>query len=159
MYRRILLAYDGSREGRAALREGALVARRFDARLFLLCVIAESAGMLIGEAAYAGALAQSALAYRQVFDEGMARLKAAGLQVEGEIREGGPAETIATYAREIGADLVVVGHRKRGALDRWWSGGTGAYLLDHVQGSLLIAQHEATDEEGQPLGADPRLPR
>jgi nucleotide-binding universal stress UspA family protein len=31
MYRRILLAYDGSIEGRVALREGALLAKRGDA--------------------------------------------------------------------------------------------------------------------------------
>ena len=36
MYKRILLAYDGSVEGRTALREGALLARQCGAEVFLL---------------------------------------------------------------------------------------------------------------------------
>ena len=39
MYKRILLAYDGSLEGRTALREGALLARQCDAEVFLLSVL------------------------------------------------------------------------------------------------------------------------
>ena len=35
MYKRILLAYDGSVEGRTALREGALLARQCGAEVFL----------------------------------------------------------------------------------------------------------------------------
>ena len=34
MYKRILLAYDGSLEGRTALREGALLARQCGAQVF-----------------------------------------------------------------------------------------------------------------------------
>jgi len=41
MYKRILLAYDGSVEGRTALREGALLARQCGAEVFLLSVLAE----------------------------------------------------------------------------------------------------------------------
>ena len=39
MYKRILLAYDGSVEGRTALREGALLARQCGADVFLLSVL------------------------------------------------------------------------------------------------------------------------
>ena len=41
MYKRILLAYDGSVEGRTALREGALLARQCGAKVFLLAVLAD----------------------------------------------------------------------------------------------------------------------
>ena len=40
MYKRVLLAYDGSVEGRTALREGALLARQCGAEVFLLSVLA-----------------------------------------------------------------------------------------------------------------------
>ena len=42
MYKRILLAYDGSIEGRTALREGALLARQCGAEVFLLSVLADT---------------------------------------------------------------------------------------------------------------------
>ncbi len=38
---RVLLAYDGSVEGRTALREGALLARQCGAEVFLLAVLVD----------------------------------------------------------------------------------------------------------------------
>jgi nucleotide-binding universal stress UspA family protein len=56
MYKRILLAYDGSVEGRTALREGALLARQCGAEVFLLSVLADAVTLLFAEAALAGTL-------------------------------------------------------------------------------------------------------
>ena len=78
MYERVLLAYDGSREGRTALREGALLARRFGSRVYLLCVVAETPGVRIGEAAYAGAIVQTRDTYSGLFEEAMTRLRELG---------------------------------------------------------------------------------
>lgn len=39
MYRTILLAYDGTREGRLALREGAMLAKAFQSHIVLLAVV------------------------------------------------------------------------------------------------------------------------
>ena len=72
---------------------------------------------------------------------------------------GDPAKAIASFANEVGADLVVVGHVKRGLIERWWSGPTGAYICDYVNCSLLIARNAVSDEEFEaqmmrsPLGA------
>ena len=146
MYQRVLLAYDGSREGRKALREGALLARRCDARVFLLCVVPESAGVLIGEAAYAGAVAQAQDTYVGLFDEAMARLKELGFAPEGKVVTGEPAPQIAGYAREVGAARGGGGPPKKGIRERWGWGGTGAYLSDHLTCSLLIARTTISDE-------------
>ena len=58
MYKRILLAYDGSVEGRTALREGALLARQCGAEVFLLSVLVDTGTLLLPEAALAGASVQ-----------------------------------------------------------------------------------------------------
>jgi nucleotide-binding universal stress UspA family protein len=76
----------------------------------------------------------------------MARLRALGMDPQGKVVTGEPAAEIAGYAREVNADLVVVGHRKKGLLERWWSGQTGAYLSDHLTCSLLIARRTVSDE-------------
>ena len=47
MYKRSLLAYDGSVEGRTALREGALLARQCRANVFLLSVLADYGTFLL----------------------------------------------------------------------------------------------------------------
>ena len=49
MYSRILLAYDGSVEGRTALREGAVLARQCGAQVFLLSVLADMGPLLLSE--------------------------------------------------------------------------------------------------------------
>lgn len=146
MYQRIVLAYDGSREGRTALREGALLAKRFSADVFLLSVVAETPGVRIGEAAYSGGLAQTTTGYTELFDEAMERLKAIGLKAEGRVITGEPAQEIAAYARAVQADLVVVGHRRQSLLERWWSGASGAYLVDHLTCSLLIGRCAISDD-------------
>jgi nucleotide-binding universal stress UspA family protein len=146
MYQRILLAYDGSREGRTALREGALLARRCGARVFLLSVVTETPGVRIGEAAYAGAVARTQDTANDLFDEAIQRLRAMGMKPEGRVVSGEPAQAIAAYAREVKAELVVVGHRKQGILERWWSGASGAYLVDYLSCSLLIGRQTISDE-------------
>src|SRR5204863_8392637 len=83
MYQRVLLAYDGTREGRSALREGAMVARRFGARVFLLCVVPERASGRIPEGA--AGVAQAQVAYQELFDEAMAWMKGAGFDLSGRI--------------------------------------------------------------------------
>ena len=49
VYKRILLAYDGSVEGRTALREGALLARQCGAEVFLLSVLADPGAFMYTE--------------------------------------------------------------------------------------------------------------
>ncbi len=141
MYERILLAYDGSVEGRAALKEGALLARQDKAQVFLLSVVATSGALMAAESNHAGPLAGALDQYNAILESGMARLVEAGIPVTGKVVVGEPAQCIAAYAREIGADLVVVGHRRKSLVERWWSGASGAYLVDHLGCSLLIARN------------------
>jgi nucleotide-binding universal stress UspA family protein len=147
MYRRIVLAFDGTREGRTALREGALLAKGCGAEVFLLSVVAETPGLQIGEGAMPGAVGLEQAAYKAILQEGLDRLRAHGFEAHARLVQGEPAKVIAALAREVGADLVVVGHRPRTGLTRWWSGSTGAYLLDYLGCSLLIGRNTITDEQ------------
>jgi membrane fusion protein (multidrug efflux system) len=145
VYQRILLAYDGSIEGRTALREGALLARRYGAQVFVLSVIREAAGTKLGEGVGGGGVAQQREDYERVLQEGMARLAALGFQATGKLVIGEPAREIAAYAEQVQADLVVVGHRRQSAIGRWWSGASGAYLSDHIRCSLLVCRNVFDD--------------
>jgi nucleotide-binding universal stress UspA family protein len=146
MYSRILLAYDGSLEGRTALREGALIALRCRAEIFLLSVIAPSAGVEVAESAYPGPAVRRTDDYRSLLEDGVERLRALGLAVAAELVSGDAAKEIGGHARRVRADLVVVGHRKKTLLERWWSGPSGAYLSDQLTCSLLISRNAMSDE-------------
>ncbi len=147
MYRSIVLAYDGSRESQLALREGAILARRLSANVHLLSVVNEGAGVMIAESVYSGPAQAVEQTYRAVLQEGAERLRALGCSCTAELVAGEPPAMIAAYARRVGADLVVVGHRTRGMMQRWWNGSTGAYLLDHLDCSLLMARRDMDDAD------------
>jgi nucleotide-binding universal stress UspA family protein len=142
MYRRVLLAYDGSREGQTALREGALLAKACDADVFLLSVAEANVFVGLAEAGHASAGAQHEASFQQVLDEGAGRLRALGFQPKTRLITGEPAQEIIAYAREIGADLVVVGRRRRTLLKRWCTESIDAALSDHLTCSVLIGRHE-----------------
>ena len=99
MYKRVLLAYDGSLEGRTALREGALLARQCGAQVFLLAVLVDTGISLLADAAHAGAFAQMENAVMEVLNEGVARLKQLGFDPVAKLGRGEPAEVIGTFAR------------------------------------------------------------
>jgi nucleotide-binding universal stress UspA family protein len=151
MYKRILLAYDGSVEGRTALREGALLAKQCGAQVFLLSVLTETGTLLLSEVSVAVATAQMEEDFQEILKEGVARLKKLGFDPVAELVRGQPAEEIGKFAKKVGADLIVVGHRRQSAFDRWWSGPKGAYLMDYTDCSLLVARNAVSDEAMEKL--------
>jgi nucleotide-binding universal stress UspA family protein len=159
MYRKVLLAYDGSVEGRLALREGARLAQLCGAEVVLLAVVNLSSGILIAEGAGPhGAVEHQQDAYREVLAEGIERLKAMGFSPTARLEAGDPAQQIAAVVREIGADLVVVGHRHQTTLSRWWRGSVGANLLEELRCSLLIAQMEVGEDRDRVLAGRDQAP-
>ena len=146
MYRKVLLAYDGSIEGRLALREGARVAQICGSEVVLLAVVDLTTGLAM-EAAAAPVLEIQRKEYEEILAEGARRLEALGFSPTTRFELGDPAQQISAVAREVGADLVVVGHRRQGALARWFFGSVGTHLVSHLHCSLLIARTEISDDQ------------
>lgn len=151
MYTKILLAYDGSVEGRLALREGARLGQICRAEIFLLSVV--STAIVWGDAAMAiDNVTMESLAkaeretYEKILEEGVRRLTAMGLSPHARLSFGDPGPEIVKVAREINADLVVVGHRPQGVIARWLQGSVGRYLLDHLHCSMLVGRMDVNDE-------------
>jgi nucleotide-binding universal stress UspA family protein len=146
MYRKVLLAYDGSVEGRLALREGARLAQICGAEVILLAVVDFSTFVPM-EAATVPIMESERRKFEEVLAEGAQRLEALGISPTTRLEVGSPAAQIGAVAREYGADLVVVGHRRQGALARWWFGSTSSYLTDSVDCTVLIARKAISDAE------------
>lgn len=140
MYKKILLAYDGTREGRVVLREGAELAVRCNAEVHLLAVVHPSIGILFAEAAEPSGLAdEEELHAEQVLAEGLANLQKRGLKAETTLSKGEPSAEILALAKRINADLIVLGHHRRNAFSRWWRGSVDEEILAAAPCSLLIA--------------------
>ena len=151
MYKKVLLAYDGSIEGRRALREGAKLAQFCGAEVFLLAVVEISSGTVTLEGGFAIPVEEQIATYEAILAEGVERLKALGFSPTARLETGDPGQKIADVAEEIGAQLVVVGHRPQGALARWWFGSVGSYLVKRLRCSVLVAQTEISDDEFEQL--------
>jgi len=146
MYKTILLAYDGSVEGAQALREGALLAKTCGAKVFLLSVIPNAAGLATPDGVYGDVVDQQIDGYKDLLKQAVAWLKQRGFEPVAKIGIGEPAPMIGRVAKEIAADLVVVGYHRKNFLSRWWSGSTQAYLSDNVSCSVLIACNSTDDD-------------
>ncbi len=97
MYRTIVLAYDGSLEGRLALREGARLAQLCQARVVLVAVVEVGPEVYASEFGAIYATTDRSPGVQKVLDEGLERLKRMGLSPEGRLERGAP-----TY-RHVGA--------------------------------------------------------
>jgi nucleotide-binding universal stress UspA family protein len=146
LYKKVLLAYDGSIEGRLALREGAKLAQFCGAEVFLLAVVEPSFGATL-EGGVAILMDDQTAAYKEILAEGVERLKTVGFSPTARLGVGAAGQEIAGVAEEIGANLVVVGHRPTGPLARWWFGSVGTYLIKHLHRSVLVAQTEISDDQ------------
>jgi nucleotide-binding universal stress UspA family protein len=145
MYRNILLCYDGTEQGRNALTEGAELALAMNAHTHLLAIL-RSAGVDLATEAPSLSHHQDEQAAMRILREGVEWLKARNLRAQGQLVFGDPVSHIATCARKLGCDLIVVGHRHRSRLARWWSEDEDARLMEQAPCSVLVA-----------LGAEPSL--
>lgn len=143
----VLLAYDGSEQGRVALRRSLPLLNAGEVSVHLLAVVALNGAVATAEGFYTESMYEAERErVENILAEGVAILEGRGIQVESYIRAGEPAHQISRLASELGAELVVVGHQRRGLLARWWQGSVGASLLDRLDCSLLVAQAPSDDE-------------
>lgn len=142
-YQTILMAYDGSDEGRRALLEGAEIAKRCQANTHLLAVIADKIGEHMAQSMGAVPPGEQTLFFQNTLGDGVKFFKKHGLEAESHVVHGEPVDEIVKLAKHVKADLVVVGHRSRGPLARWWSTPTSMSLLDKLECSLLIGRKES----------------
>ncbi|WP_414041073.1 universal stress protein [Acidithiobacillus sp. M4-SHS-6] len=141
MYRKVMVAYDGSASSDLALEQGAELATLMQAELHLFGAIVSTGGMAIGQAAGAeDLLGREGQTMRARLAEAATTLRERGLRVEVEAVEGSPAEVIAQYARKIHTDLLVLGHIPQFSFGHWLEGSVAKALLRSLPCSILIAK-------------------
>jgi nucleotide-binding universal stress UspA family protein len=141
MYKRILLAYDGSEAGQKALLECRELAQWSQAEISLVAVMpAMMAFVGLEGGVYDVELeAREKAKFEAVLADGLRQLQAAGFGgARGELITGEPIEEIVRHARTVSADLIVVGHKHVGSrAARWWRGSVSKSLIEHAPCSVL----------------------
>ena len=144
MFHKILLAYDGSSFGAAALRQSADLAHLSKAELHLLGIVVTTGYMALAEGLNGGVdlWGMERTNLQKAMDAAVHDLGPRKPAVVPSIQEGDPATMIIAYAHEIKADLVVIGHSGQGIVSRWLIGSVGSRLLNELPCSLLVVTGE-----------------
>jgi len=139
VYKKILLCCDGTAANWCALKEGAELVVRLQAEAHVLAIV-PPASLSASAALLAGACTTSEEdGYRRRAEEIAMRLRAQGVRAFSEVVYGRAIDQIPYVARKLCWDLVVVGHKSRNGLGRWWAGGENVALADRVPCSVLIS--------------------
>jgi len=144
MYSKVLLCYDGTHAGRKALRQGADVVISMGAEAYLLAIGGSLVDRAIPEGVTPELVRSEDARAEALLQEGVQWLKDRGVAARGSLEYGHAVECIAVTAERIAADLIVVGHKNRSPLARWWSASDEESLLERVSCSILVAS--APDE-------------
>lgn len=141
MYKKILLAYDGSESGQNALLDCHEIAQWSRAELTLIAVMPLPLSVIGPEGGvYDPEQERDEKArYQEILDTGVRKLADAGLSVRGEVVTGDAVTEINACARRIGANLIVVGHQHlNGWAARWWRGSVSRSLIEDAPCSVLV---------------------
>ena len=143
MFKTILLAYNGTKEGKSALLDCSEIAAFEKATdIHLLAVVNTPSVILMSESYMPAELLEAETKHGQeVLDEGVEHLKQLGFRATGHLAIGEPMEEIRRLANEVKVDLIVLGHNQNVPLtSRWWRGSVGKTLLDHSPCSVYVAK-------------------
>lgn len=141
MYKTIVMAYDGSQAGQRALLDCQEIAQWSQAQLHLVAVMPPPVALIAGEAwAYSPtAESEDKAHFQTVLDEGVARLRAAGLDARGEVVTGISGDEIVRVAQRVQANLIIVGHKHLHSwAERWWRGSVSKTLIEISPCSVLV---------------------
>jgi nucleotide-binding universal stress UspA family protein len=141
MYKRILVAYDGSEAGQKALLDSGELAQWGNAELHLIAVMPPASALIGGEGyVYDPRIEEEERKeYDNILGEGLKRLSDAGRSAKGEVLVGDAVDEVSRYAAKIDADLIVLGHKHLTSwAARWWRGSVSKALIEHAPCSVLV---------------------
>lgn len=141
MYKKILLAYDGSASGQQALLASHDIAQWSHAELTLIAVMALPLTTIGPESGVFNPtlLESEENRYKTILDSGLHQLAEAGLKARGEVLTGDAVHEISRCAKRIEADLIVVGHRHLDSwAARWWRSSVSPSLIELAPCSVLV---------------------
>jgi nucleotide-binding universal stress UspA family protein len=141
MYKRIVLAYDGSEAGQKALLDGQEFADLTRSEVYLIAVMPPPSALVGGEGSIYDAKLEEEerKEYQAILEEGLRRLAASGHVARGELLMGDAVDEIVNYAKQVTADLIVVGHKHLDRwIARWWRGSLSKSLIENAPCNVLV---------------------
>jgi nucleotide-binding universal stress UspA family protein len=137
----IVAATDGSEQSLRAANVAAALARTNDAHLFIVTVVRPPEGWwgIVGAPPPAESLGNAlADAQRVVLEKTVDAVDLTGVRYETIEEVGDPASQLATFAESSDADLIVIGQRGAGLVERIMVGSVADRLVHIAKTPVLV---------------------
>jgi len=139
MYRKLLVANDGSEGGRFALRDALELARYLRAELHMICVdelprLPPSIGEVVESRRETGEL------FRKIVEQARVQAEARHVKLTPHVVAGHPVTSIVEFVERGGYDLLVVGYMGHSALYNRLIGSTTDRLVELAPCRVLVVK-------------------
>lgn len=138
MYKKLLVAYDGSEASKKAFNTACDLALKEDGELWVLSVARPPE---VGDDVETEAVIETSRRYhRGLLAELKALVKRKDIKVRFEVSVGHPAEQIIYHADQHSVDLIVVGDRGRSNFARLLLGSVSRQVVEYADRPVLVVR-------------------
>jgi nucleotide-binding universal stress UspA family protein len=140
MFKKLLVAYDGSDDSQKALEIALDLSKKFGSEVHLLTIIEQLPryAATIGEVKEALAEITKEIEKEQTLVCGSAQEE--GIDIKCKILPGHEVEAILTYAQKGNFDALLLGRKGHSAILRTQSGSTAVQITTHAPCTVILAQ-------------------
>ena len=138
MFKRILIAYDGSDASKRALEAATDLAKKYEAYFEIISVIEElpKYAATVGEVKEIQLEAQKH--FHQVQQEAIGKAAEKGVSLVDKVMPGHEVDTIVGYAEKHHFDLLVIGRHGHSAIRKKHPGSTSSHIVTHAPCTVLV---------------------
>lgn len=139
--RTIVVGVDGSEEAKHAARLATSIARRTGAEIHLMTVVRPPEGWwgIVGSPPTSTALGKTLMdAKQEILDSMLDSLDLSGIEYQTVEDIGDPARMLVEYAEKTGADLLIVGKRGAGLIERMVLGSVANRVVHDAPCPVLV---------------------
>ncbi len=140
MFKTIAVGFDGSAGSRQALAAAIRLAREQGARLWTIGVEERLPRYAATIDEYEGEKEAANEYFRRLNEEAVDLARQAGVMLENIVRPGHAAKVIVDVAKELNADLLVIGHTGHSDLWGTFLGTTADKVVRHASCSVLVVR-------------------
>ena len=142
MFKRIVVAYDGSDQAIKALNTAIELAKAFSSKLDVVEVVDTAALLGMGFAPIpSDVIAQIYNKAQNDVEQAKKKAQEAGVKdVTSQVLEGDPATSIIEYASKNGADLIVIGSRGLSTFKRLVLGSVSSKVVQESRIPVLVVK-------------------
>ncbi|BCS80390.1 universal stress protein [Anaerocellum diazotrophicum] len=137
MYKKIVVAYDGSEHAKKGFEVALELSKMFGSSIHLVSVV-HIPDFVETKDELNGMLSDARQYYEKLQQQAIDRAKSEGVEVNTAIVLGHPANGVVSFAESIKADLIIVGQRGRSGVARYIVGNVAENIVRHAHCSVMV---------------------